>query len=194
VVSDFDFPPTRRFGTAQSRAAHARSRPRASDGYIPAEMSKRPIDDKRMLVAITHVCFSQRRQNWTFPHRALARAKGARVLWTAISRWDRSISTSRRWMSDFAAGGMLKYLLGTAGIGFLYAENACVRSLVPTNSGWFAQAEIAAMDISANRPAPNARRFEAGTPPVVQLLRRRGGPQDAAQDRHAGDRKAQITR
>jgi selenocysteine lyase/cysteine desulfurase len=76
---------------------------------------------------------------------------------------------------DFAAGGMLKYLLGTAGIGFLYARGSVVRELVPLNSGWFAQAEIAAMDISANRPAPNARRFEAGTPPVVNCYAAEAG-------------------
>jgi selenocysteine lyase/cysteine desulfurase len=46
---------------------------------------------------------------------------------------------------------------------------------VPTNSGWFAQAEIAAMDITANRPAPNARRFEAGTPPVVNCYAAEAG-------------------
>src|SRR6202042_3424597 len=51
----------------------------------------------------------------------------------------------------------------------------CVRSLVPTNSGWFAQAEITAMDITANRPAPNARRFEAGTPPVVNCYAAEAG-------------------
>ncbi len=58
---------------------------------------------------------------------------------------------------------------------FLYAKDSCVRSLVPTNSGWFAQANIAAMDITANRPAPNARRFEAGTPPVVNCYAAEAG-------------------
>ena len=76
---------------------------------------------------------------------------------------------------DFAVGGMLKYLLGTAGIAFLYVRDSFVRSLVPTNSGWFAQAEIAAMDISANRPAPSARRFEAGTPAVVNCYAAEAG-------------------
>jgi len=76
---------------------------------------------------------------------------------------------------DFAAGGMLKYLLGTAGIAFLYVRDSFTKSLVPTNSGWFAQANIAAMDITANRPAPNARRFEAGTPAVVNAYAAEAG-------------------
>jgi selenocysteine lyase/cysteine desulfurase len=70
---------------------------------------------------------------------------------------------------------MLKYLLGTAGIGFLYVRDSLIRSLLPTNSGWFAQADIGAMDITANRPACSARRFEAGTPAVVNCYAAEAG-------------------
>jgi selenocysteine lyase/cysteine desulfurase len=57
----------------------------------------------------------------------------------------------------------------------MYVRGALVPSLLPTNSGWFAQAQIAAMDITANRPALNARRFEAGTPPVVNCYAAEAG-------------------
>jgi selenocysteine lyase/cysteine desulfurase len=70
---------------------------------------------------------------------------------------------------------MLKYLLGTAGIGFLYVRDSCLAALVPSSSGWFAQADIGAMDITANRPAPTARRFEAGTPGVVNCYAAEAG-------------------
>jgi selenocysteine lyase/cysteine desulfurase len=76
---------------------------------------------------------------------------------------------------DFAVGGMLKYLLGTAGIGFMYVRDSFTKSLVPTNSGWFAQADIAAMDITGNHPHPSARRFEAGTPAVVNCYASEAG-------------------
>jgi selenocysteine lyase/cysteine desulfurase len=76
---------------------------------------------------------------------------------------------------DFAVGGMLKYLLGTAGIGFMYVRDSFTTSLVPTNTGWFAQKNIVAMDITANTPAPNARRFEAGTPAVVNCYAAEAG-------------------
>jgi selenocysteine lyase/cysteine desulfurase len=35
--------------------------------------------------------------------------------------------------------------------------------------GWFSQADIFAMDIYHNTPAPDARRFESGTPPVPNI-------------------------
>jgi selenocysteine lyase/cysteine desulfurase len=76
---------------------------------------------------------------------------------------------------DYAVGGMLKYLLGTAGIGFLYVRQALVSALVPTASGWFAQENIGSMEIGANRPAPSARRFEAGTPAVANCYAAQAG-------------------
>jgi selenocysteine lyase/cysteine desulfurase len=76
---------------------------------------------------------------------------------------------------DFAVGGMLKYLLGTAGIGFLYAARRHHETLLPTVGGWFAQADIEAMDIFANDPAHDARRFQAGTPPVLNCYAAEAG-------------------
>jgi selenocysteine lyase/cysteine desulfurase len=176
VVSDFEFPTNAQIWHAQEpRGARVVHVPRAADGYIPAEMFEKAIDEQTQLVAITHVCFRNGAKLDIPGIVRLARAKGARVLldcYQSVGSLDIDVKALD---VDFAAGGMLKYLLGTAGIGFLYARDACVRSLVPTNSGWFAQAEIAAMDITANRPAPNARRFEAGTPPVVNCYAAEAG-------------------
>jgi selenocysteine lyase/cysteine desulfurase len=176
VVSDFEFPTNAQIWHAQeprgAQVVHVR---RAADGYIPAEMFEPAIDERTQLVAITHVCFRNGAKLDIPGIVRLARAKGAKVLldcYQSVGSLDIDVQALD---VDFAVGGMLKYLLGTAGIGFLYAKDACVRSLLPTNSGWFAQADIAAMDISANRPAPNARRFEAGTPPVVNCYAAEAG-------------------
>lgn len=55
------------------------------------------------------------------------------------------------------------------------SAESLIQNLIPTNSGWFAQEDIGAMDISANRPSPTARRFEAGTPPVVNCYATEAG-------------------
>ena len=48
---------------------------------------------------------------------------------------------------------MLKYLLGTAGIVFLdVGTRRHIAAPTPTASGWFAKADIDAMDIFANVP------------------------------------------
>jgi len=176
VVSDFEFPTNAQIWHAQEpRGAKVVHVHRAADGYIPAEMFEKAIDEQTLLVAITHVCFRNGAKLDIPGIVRLARAKGAMVLldcYQSVGSLDIDVKALD---VDFAAGGMLKYLLGTAGIGFLYAKDSCVRSLVPTNSGWFAQANITAMDITANRPAPNARRFEAGTPPVVNCYAAEAG-------------------
>jgi selenocysteine lyase/cysteine desulfurase len=176
VISDFEFPTNAQIWHAQEpRGAQVVHVPRAADGYIPLENFAKAIDEQTQLVAVTHVCFSNGAKLDIHGIVRLARAKGAKVLldcYQAVGSMDINVKTLDL---DFAAGGMLKYLLGTAGIGFLYVRDCFTKSLVPTNSGWFAQADIAAMDITANRPAPSARRFEAGTPAVVNCYAAEAG-------------------
>src|SRR6202163_4139319 len=176
VVSDFEFPTNAQIWNAQKprgeRVVHVH---RAADGYIPLPNFAKAIDEQTQLVAITHVCFRNCAKLDIPGIVRLARAKGARVLldcYQSVGSLDIDVKALD---VDFAAGGMLKYLLGTAGIGFLYVRDSFTKSLVPTNSGWFAQAEIGAMDITANRPAPNARRFEAGTPAVANCYAAEAG-------------------
>jgi selenocysteine lyase/cysteine desulfurase len=176
VVSDFEFPTNAQIWHAQEpRGAQVVHVPRAADGYIPLEMFERAIDERTQLVAITHVCFLNGAKLDIAGVVRLARAKGARMLLDCYQSVGSVDIDVRALDVDFAVGGMLKYLLGTAGIGFLYVRGALVQSLLPTNSGWFAQADIGAMDITANRPAPSARRFEAGTPAVVNCYAAEAG-------------------
>jgi selenocysteine lyase/cysteine desulfurase len=176
VVSDFEFPTNAQIWHAQEpRGARVVHVQRAADGYIPLENFAKAIDERTQLVAITHVCFRNGAKLDIPGIVRLAHAKGAKVLldcYQSVGSLDIDVKSLG---VDFAAGGMLKYLLGTAGIAFLYVRDSFIQSLVPTNSGWFAQAEIAAMDITANRPAPNARRFEAGTPAVVNAYAAEAG-------------------
>jgi selenocysteine lyase/cysteine desulfurase len=176
VVSDFEFPTNAQIWHAQEpRGARVVHVPRDADGYIPAEMFEKAIDEQTQLVAITHVCFRNGAKLDIPGIVRIARAKGAKVLldcYQSVGSLDIDV---KKLDVDFAVGGMLKYLLGTAGIGFLYARDALVKSLLPTNSGWFSQENITAMDITANRPAPSARRFEAGTPPVVNCYAAEAG-------------------
>jgi len=67
---------------------------------------------------------------------------------------------------DFMVGGVLKYLLASAGLAFLYVREDLINNLHPTAIGWFSQQDIFAMDPTANTPSSTARRFESGTPPI----------------------------
>jgi len=176
VISDFEFPTNAQIWHAQApRGARVVHVHRDADGYIPAAAFADAIDEHTQLVAITQVCFRNGARLDVPGIVKLAHARGAKVLldcYQGVGSLDIDVKAMD---VDFAAGGMLKYLLGTAGIGFLYVRDRFIHSLVPTNSGWFAQQDITAMDITANRPSPSARRFEAGTPPVVNCYASEAG-------------------
>jgi selenocysteine lyase/cysteine desulfurase len=176
VVSDFEFPTNAQIWHAQeprgARIVHVR---RTADGDIPLERFAKLIDEETQLVAVTHVCFRNGARLDIPGIVELAQAKGARVLLDCYQAIGGLTVDVKKLDVDFAVGGMLKYLLGTAGIGFLYVRESLIPTLIPTHSGWFAQEDIFAMDITANRPAPNARRFEAGTPAVVNCYAAEAG-------------------
>src|ERR1700692_2408633 len=149
VVSDFEFPTNAQIWHAQEpRGARVVHVPRAADGYIPLENFARAIDEQTQLVAITHVCFRNGAKLDIAGIVRLAHAKGAKVLldcYQSVGSLDIDVKSLG---VDFAAGGMLKYLLGTAGIGFLYCRRELTESLLPSNTGWFAQSDIAAMELT----------------------------------------------
>jgi selenocysteine lyase/cysteine desulfurase len=176
VISDFEFPTNAQIWHAQEpRGARVVHVPRAADGYIPLENFEKLIDEETQLVAVTHVCFRNGAKLDIPGIARLAHARGAKVMLDCYQAVGALTIDVKKLDVDFAVGGMLKYLLGTAGLGFLYVRNELITSLTPTHSGWFAQADIAAMDITANRPSPTARRFEAGTPAVVNCYAAEAG-------------------
>jgi len=176
VISDFEFPTNAQIWHAQERlGAEVVHVPRAADGYIPLENFARAIDERTQLVAVTQVCFRNGARLDIAGITRLAHERGARVMVDCYQAIGSMTVDAKALDVDFAVGGMLKYLLGTAGIGFFYARSGLIRELVPSNTGWFAQQDIAAMDITANRPSRSARRFEAGTPPVVNCYAAEAG-------------------
>ncbi len=176
VISDFEFPTNAQIWHAQApRGAQVVHVHRDASGYIPAESFADVIDERTKLVAITHVCFRNGAKLDIPGIVKIARQHGALVLldcYQAVGSMDIDVKALD---VDFAVGGNLKYLLGTAGIGFMYVRDRLIQSLLPTNSGWFAQSNIAAMDISRNAPSNTARRFEAGTPAVVNCYASEAG-------------------
>jgi selenocysteine lyase/cysteine desulfurase len=167
LVSNFEFPTSGQIWHAQAaRGAVIEHVPEDGDGEIPLEHFEQLIDERTRLVAIAHVCYRSGARIDVEGVVRLARAKGAMVLLDCFQSAGAMTVDVKGLGVDFAVGGMLKYLLGTAGVGYLYVRGDLVERLVPTATGWFAQADVDAMDIFANDPAPTARRFQAGTPPV----------------------------
>ena len=70
---------------------------------------------------------------------------------------------------DVLAAGVLKYLLGSAGLAFMWTRPGLAAELAPTQTGWFADRDIFEMDHTDYSPSTTARRFQSGTPPIPNI-------------------------
>ena len=166
VISDYEFPTTAQIWYAQESRGAKVVRAEERDGYISPEQFEKVIDDDTLLVVVTQVCFRNGARLDIPAIAEIARRHGAFLLVDGYQGLGSLAFDVRDSQPDFVVGGMVKYLLGTAGIGFLYVKQSLIESLTPANTGWFAQADIMAMDNTKYDPSPTARRFEAGTPPI----------------------------
>lgn len=174
VVSNFEFPTSAQIWHAQEKAgAEIVHVAESEDGLIPLEAFAAAIDERTSLVVLSQVCYRNGGRIPDADIRAIcgiAHAHGALVLLDTYQIVGTTPIRPKELGVDFCVGGMLKYLLGTAGVGFLYADAATTGHVIPRTTGWFAQADIDAMDIFAHTPSPTARRFEGGTPPVPSCI------------------------
>jgi selenocysteine lyase/cysteine desulfurase len=170
VVSDFEFPTIGQIAHAQERrGARVEHVPAETDGTIPLERFDDAIDERTALVAVTHVCCRNGGRLDVEAVAALAHDRGALLLLDAYQSVGSLPLDVRALDCDFLAAGALKYLLGSAGLAFLYCRGDLVERFAPTATGWFADRDIFEMDIHDYSPAATARRFEAGTPPVPAI-------------------------
>jgi selenocysteine lyase/cysteine desulfurase len=170
VISEYEFPTVGQIAHAQElRGAEVvHVRPEA-DGSIPPERFAEAIDERTALVCCTTVSYRTGHRHDVPEIARIAHERGALCLadsYQAVGAVDLDV---RLLGADFVTGGTVKYLLGSAGLGFLYVRAERLAGLLPTQTGWFADEDIFRMDISDYSPAAEARRFDAGTPPVPNI-------------------------
>jgi selenocysteine lyase/cysteine desulfurase len=169
VVTDLEFPTIGQIWHAQElRGAEVVHVP-ADGPEIALERFEQAIDERTALVSITAVCY---RNGARLPVEEIARIaheRGALVLLDAYQAIGTYPLDVRELGVDALAAGVLKYLLGSAGLGFMWCRPGLSAELVPTQTGWFADRDIFAMDVSDYSPSDTARRFQSGTPPVPAI-------------------------
>jgi len=170
VVSDFEFPTVGQIAHAQElRGRQVVHVPEAGDATIPLEHFDAAIDERTALVAVTHVCYRNGSRVDLEGVIRLAHERGALVLVDAYQAAGAIPLDVRALDADFLAAGTVKYLLGSAGLAFLYCRSELIERIRPTSTGWFADEDIFRMDIHDYSPSPTARRFEFGTPPIPSI-------------------------
>jgi selenocysteine lyase/cysteine desulfurase len=140
----------------------------AADGSIPAERYAEVVDERTALVCCTTLSFRTGHRHDVAAIAEIAHAGGALVLadsYQAVGAVELDVRTLG---ADVVTGGTVKYLLGSAGLGFMWLRGSLL-GLTPTQTGWFADEDIFAMSIADYSPHASARRFDSGTPPVPSL-------------------------
>jgi selenocysteine lyase/cysteine desulfurase len=170
VLTDWEFPTIGQIWHAQeSRGARVAHVAAAPDGTIPIEHFDKAIDDDTLIVSITHVCYRNGAMIDVPAVVELAHERGALVLLDAFQAVGSLPVDVKELGVDFLGAGVLKYLLGSAGLGFFYCRRELIERVWPTQTGWFADEDIFAMDHTDYSPAPTAARFQSGTPPVPAI-------------------------
>jgi selenocysteine lyase/cysteine desulfurase len=162
VTTELEFPTVGQIWHAQeSRGARV--------VHVPLEEFERAIDDDTAVVSITHVSYRTGEMIDVKEVVQLAHERGALVLLDAYQSAGSVPIDVKELGVDFLAAGTVKYLLGSAGLGFFYCRRDVFEKAWPTATGWFADQDIFAMDIHDYSPASTARRFQSGTPPVPSI-------------------------
>ena len=170
VISEHEFPTVGQIVHAQElRGAEVLHVLPDATGAIPVERFADAIDDRTALVCCTAISYRTGHRGDLAAIAKLAHAHGALVLadsYHAVGAIDLDAPAIG---VDFVTGGTVKYLLASAGLGFLWVRGSLLPELVPSQTGWFADEDIFRMDISDYSPHATARRFDAGTPPVPNI-------------------------
>lgn len=169
VMGEFEFPTMGHVWLAQKRRGAQIEFIAAREGRLPAESYARAIDDQTAVVPLTHICFMNGFRSDVAEITRAAHARGALVFMDDYQDCGTRPVNVKSLDVDFYVSGTLKYLLASSGVAFLYVRKNLIRSLTPTISGWFAQAQPFAFDVKHLDLAEDARRFEAGTPPIPNI-------------------------
>jgi selenocysteine lyase/cysteine desulfurase len=169
VMGEFEFPTMGHVWLAQRARGADVQFVKADGNRIPAANYERAIDRETLIVPLTHVCFKNGFRSEVSSVTQMAHSAGALVMLDDYQDAGTRPIDVKAMDLDFYVTGTLKYLLGPPGLAFMYVRQSLISSLVPTMTGWFAQANPFAFDPQNIDLSPTARRFESGSPSVPNV-------------------------
>lgn len=176
VYDDLNFPSVMYVYEAQrSQGARIRVVPSPDRITVPLDAMLDAIDERTLLVPISHVVF---RSGFVQDVAAITRRAhevGAYVVADLYQSAGTVPVDVTAWDVDFATGGSVKWLCGGPGAGYLYVAPRLRERLTPRLTGWMAHEHPFAFEPGAIAYAPDVTRFLHGTPAVPALYGARAG-------------------
>jgi kynureninase len=170
VLTDLEFPSIQYFYHEQRRNG-ARVELIPSGDPVRFDLGKflDAIDESTLLVPISQVLF---RSAYIVDARAIvekAHRVGAYVVLDLFQAAGTVPVDVRRLGADFACGGVLKWLCGGPGVGYLYVREDLRARLQPTIAGWLAHQRPFAFETGAIDARRDSFRYLNGTPHIPAL-------------------------
>ena len=166
VLGEFEFPTMTHVWLAQQRRGARIVRVKARGETLPVDHYAACIDERTLIVPATHVCFRNGYRLDIPRIAALCRERGAHLMLDDYQRTGTAPIDVHALGVDFMVTGALKYLIGPAGVAFLYVRRELVEQLEPLATGWFGRVDPFAFSNDSLDWSPSARRFETGSPAV----------------------------
>jgi selenocysteine lyase/cysteine desulfurase len=169
VMSEYEFPTMGQIWLAQQpRGAQIRFLDGVREA-VPIESYRQAIDERTCIVPLTQVSFVNGFRSDVAAISRIAHAHGALVFLDGYQDCGTRPIDVKALDVDFFVTGTLKYLLGPPGLAFMYVRGDLIESLKPTITSWMAQRNVFAFDTKHLDPAPDARRFEGGSPSIPNI-------------------------
>jgi len=176
VYSDLNFPSVMYFWEAQQSRGARVHMVKTDDGVtVPLERMLDAIDENTLLVPMSHVIF---RSAFIQDAKAIiekAHKVGAMVVLDTFQSLGSVPVDVQALNADFACGGVLKWLCGGPGVGYLYVRPDLGQKLEPKFTGWFAHQNPFGFETGPIRYGDPPFRFMNGTSHVPALEAARPG-------------------
>ncbi len=175
VASEAEFPTVGQVWRAHEKYGGQVAWVPIEGGVIEGDRYSEAIDERVRIVSAAHAYYQN---GFKQDIAAIARHAHAAGAWLFVDAYQ-SLGTCpvdvKALDVDFLAGGRLKYLMAAPGIAFLYVRSSLIQRLEPALTGWFGRANPYAFDPKSLDWSPTARRFETGTPPILDAYIARAG-------------------
>jgi kynureninase len=182
VYSDLEFPTVSYvWQEERRRGAEVVVVPSADGITIPLDRFLSAIDERTLIVPLSHVLFRSSSISPVAEVVARARQVGAMVLLDCYQSTGTVPFDVQALGVDFACGGSVKWLCGGPGAAYLYVRRDRIPSFRPRNTGWFGHERPFAFTMPEQRYADNVWRYMAGTPAVAALYQARAGVEVVAE-------------
>ncbi len=169
VMSEFEFPTMGQIWLAQQPRGAEICFLDGVDGAAPIESYRRAVDERTRIVPLTQISFLNGARSDVAAVTRIAHDNGALLFLDGFQDCGTRPVDVRALDCDCYVTGTLKYLLGPPGVAFLYVKRSLIETFAPTLTSWMAQRNAFAFDTRHLDPAPNARRFEGGSPPMPSI-------------------------